>query len=110
VTGKPNPQIRALPEKAGPALSDAEHLLENGSVEAAINRGYDATLQAARAALRTEEESPKTRSGEIRRFGYDFVQTDRVSDEIGDILTTAQSMRERAADYLSPYSLNPARS
>jgi uncharacterized protein (UPF0332 family) len=110
VTGKPNPQIRALPEKAGPALSDAEHLLENGSVEAAINRGYDATLQAARAALRTEEESPKTRSGEIRRFGYYFVQTDRVSDEIGDILTTAQSMRERAADYLSPYSLNPARS
>jgi uncharacterized protein (UPF0332 family) len=71
--GDANPPIRALREKAGPALSDAEHLLENGSVEAAINRGSDATLQAARAALRTGEESPKTRSGVIRRFGYYFI-------------------------------------
>ena len=34
----------------------------------------------------------------IRRFGYHFVRTGRVSDETDDILTTAQSMRGRA-DY-----------
>lgn len=38
-------QIRALQEKSEQekseqALSDAELLLENGSVEAAVNRGY----------------------------------------------------------------------
>lgn len=110
MTEESDRQIRALQEKARQALSDAELLLDNGSVEAAINRGYYAAFQAARAALLTEEEGLKTHSGVIRRFGYHFVRTGRVSDEIGDILTTAQSMRGRAADYLSPYSLNPARS
>ena len=37
-------QIRALQEKAEQALSDAQLLLENGSVEAAINRGYYAVF------------------------------------------------------------------
>lgn len=41
-------KIRALQEKSEQALSDAEHLLENGSVEAAINRGYYSVFQAAR--------------------------------------------------------------
>ena len=91
-------QIRALREKAEQALSDAKLLLENGSIEAAINRGYYAVFQVARAALLTEEESPKTRSGVIQRFSYHFVHTGQVSEEIGDILTTAQSLRGRA-DY-----------
>jgi len=91
-------QIRALQKKAEQALSDAELLMENGSVEATINRGYYSVFQAARAALLTEEESPNTHSGVIRRFGYHFVRTEQVSDDIGDILTTAQSMRGRA-DY-----------
>jgi uncharacterized protein (UPF0332 family) len=98
VTEAPAQQIRALQEKAGQALADAELLLENESVEAAINRGYYAAFQAARAALLTEDESPKTHSGVIRRFGHHFVRTGRVSDEVGDILATAQSMRGRA-DY-----------
>jgi uncharacterized protein (UPF0332 family) len=91
-------QIRALQEKAEQALSDAELLLENGSVEAAINRGYYSVFQAARAALLTEEESPNTHSGVIRRFGFHFVRTGQVSNDIGDILSTAQSMRGQA-DY-----------
>jgi len=91
-------QIHALQEKAQQALSDADLLLENGSVEAAINRGYYSIFQTGRAALLTEEESPTTHSGVIRRFGYHFVRTKQVSEEIGDILTTAQSMRVRA-DY-----------
>jgi hypothetical protein len=105
VTEESDRQIRALQEKARQALSDAELLLDNGSVEAAINRGYYAAFQAARAALLTEEEGLKTHSGVIRRFGYHFVRTGRVSDEIGDILATAQSMRGRA-DYDAIADLN----
>ena len=78
-------QIRALQEKAEQALSDARLLLENSSVEAAINRGYYTVFQAARAALLTEEESPKTHSGVIQRFSYHFVRTGQVSEETGDI-------------------------
>ena len=44
-------QIRTLQEKVKQALSDAGLLLGNGSVEAAISRGYYAVFQAARAAL-----------------------------------------------------------
>jgi hypothetical protein len=98
VTEDPDQQIRVPQEKAGQALSDAELLPDDGTVEAAINRGYCAAFQAARAALLTEDESPKPHSGLIRRFGYHFVRAGRVSEEIGDILTTAQSMRGRA-DY-----------
>jgi len=99
--------IRALREKAEQALSDAKLLLENGSVEAAINRGYYAVFQAARAALLIEEESPKTHSGVIRRFSYHFVRTGRLSEGTGDILTTAQSLRGRA-DYEAISDLTPS--
>jgi len=73
-------QIRALQEKAAQALSDAELLLENGSVEAAVNRGYYAVFQAARAALLTKGERPKTHSGVIQRFSYHFVRTEQISE------------------------------
>jgi uncharacterized protein (UPF0332 family) len=97
---RPDPEgaIDALGEKAWAALSDAEVLLERGSPEATINRGYYSVFQAARAALLTEGESPDTHSGVLRRFGYHFVRTGQVSDEVGSILTTAQSMRGEA-DY-----------
>jgi len=94
----PDSTIEALRKKAREALSDAETLQEHGSPSATINRGYYATFQAARAALLTKGESPNTHSGVIRRFSYHFVRTGQVSEEIGDILTTAQSMRGEA-DY-----------
>ena len=94
----PEEAVLALRKKAQAALSDAEVLLERGSPEATINRGYYAVFQAARAALLTEGESPDTHSGVIRRFGYRFVRTGKVSDEVGSTLTTAQSMRG-VADY-----------
>jgi uncharacterized protein (UPF0332 family) len=99
-SGRPGPEdtAHALREKAREALSDAEVLLERGSPEATINRGYYAVFQAARAALLTEEESPDTHSGIVRRFGYQFVRTEQVSGEVGNILTTARSMRGEA-DY-----------
>lgn len=100
-----NDQIRALQEKSEQALSDAELLLENGSVEATVNRGYYAVFQIARAALLVKEESPNTHSGVIRRFGYHFVRTGEVPNEVGDTLTTAQSMRGRA-DYDAPADLD----
>jgi uncharacterized protein (UPF0332 family) len=60
--------------------------------------GTTRVFQAARAALLTEGESPDIHSGVIRRFGYHFVRTGQVSEEVGSILTTAQSMRGEA-DY-----------
>lgn len=87
--------IRALKRKASEALSDAEVLLERGSEEAVINRSYYAVFSTARTALLLKDESPNTHAGVIRRFGYHFVRTGRISEEIGDTLTTAESMRGR---------------
>jgi uncharacterized protein (UPF0332 family) len=98
MNSKNEDQIRALKEKARADLSDAELLLESGTAESTINRAYYAVFQDARAALQTEGESPDTHSGVIRRFGYYFVRTGRVSDEVGAILTSARSMRGEA-DY-----------
>jgi len=99
-SGKSGPEdtTQALREKAREALSDAEVLLERGSPEATINRGYYAVFQIARAALLIEGGSPDTHSGIVPRFGYHFVRTERVSEEVGSILTTAQST-EGEADY-----------
>lgn len=90
--------IHALQRKASKALSDAEVLLEKGSAEAVINRSYYAVFSIARAALLLKDESPNTHTGVIRRFGYHFVRTGQISEEIGDILSTAESMRGEA-DY-----------
>lgn len=90
--------IHALLQKAHKALSDAELLLENGSAEAAINRAYYAVFSAARAALLSKEETPNTHAGVIRRFGYHFIRTEEIPEEVGEILTTAEAMRGQA-DY-----------
>lgn len=101
--------IRALKRKASEALSDAEVLLERGSEEAVINRSYYAVFSTAHAALLLKDESPNTHAGVIRRFGYHFVRTGRISEEIGDTLTTAESMRGDADyDAFSEFDRNEA--
>lgn len=101
--------IRALKRKASEALSDAEVLLERGSEEAVINRSYYAVFSTARTALLLKDESPNTHAGVIRRFGYHFVRTGRISEEIGDTLTTAESMRGDADyDAFSEFDRNEA--
>jgi len=97
----PDRTTEALMRKARSAFSDAELLLENGSVESTINRGYYAAFQAARAALLTGGESPDTHSGVIHRFSYHFVRTEQVSVELGEGQSTLKrSFRERLSGRL----------
>lgn len=91
--------IEALLQKVREALTEANVLLKGGgSADAIVNRAYYAIFSAARAALLSMDERPGTHAGVIRRFGYHFVRTGRVSEETGSILTTARSMRDQA-DY-----------
>lgn len=109
MSAKNTEAIRALRKKSRDALSDAELLLENGSVEAAINRAYYAVFSAARAAVLVKDETPNTHAGVIRRFGYHFVRTEQISEEIGGILSTAESMRGTADyDAFSTFELEEA--
>lgn len=48
-------------------------------------------------------------AGLIRRFGYHFIRTGRISEEVGGILATAESMRGEADyDAFSEFDLEEA--
>ena len=57
-------------DRAWEDLRTARHDLDGGFVRAAISRAYYAAFHAARAALLTLSESPKSHGGVRNRFGY----------------------------------------
>ncbi len=69
-----NPAISAFMDRVWEDLRTARHDLEGGFVRAAISRAYYAAFHAARAALLTEGESPKSHGGVRNRFGYHFIR------------------------------------
>ena len=93
-----NPAISALMDRAWEDLRTVRHDLEGGFVRAAISRAYYAAFHAARAALLTVGESPKSHGGARNRFGYHFIRTGRVPKAVGEILDVSETLRNRA-DY-----------
>ena len=63
-------------------------------MRAASNRAF----YAAQAALLSVEETVRSHAGVKRRFGYHFIRTGRLSEEVGSILAFAEEARNRA-DY-----------
>ena len=90
--------VEALLEKARQALSDARYLQADARADAAISRAYYAALHAARAALLSLGETPRTHHGVHTRFAFHFVATGRLERAVGDILTLSARERERS-DY-----------
>ncbi len=90
--------VEALLEKAHQALSDARYLQADARADAAISRAYYAALHAARAALLSLGETPRTHHGVHTRFAFHFVATGRLERDVGDILTLSARERERS-DY-----------
>ena len=90
--------VEALLEKAHQALSDARYLQADARADAAISRAYYAALHAARAALLSFGETPRTHHGVHTRFAFHFVATGRLERAVGDILTLSARERERS-DY-----------
>jgi uncharacterized protein (UPF0332 family) len=96
----------AVIEKSRDSLSDAEFLVEEErSIQSIVNRAYYAAYSAARAGLELEGERPNTHSGVISRFSFRFVRSGRISDELGSVLGSAESMRVEA-DYELQTSYN----
>ena len=70
--------------------------LRAADAAANISRAYYAAFHAARAALLTVGESPKSHGGARNRFGYHFIRTGRVPKAVGDILDVSETLRNRA--------------
>ncbi len=61
---------------------------------------------AARAALLSLGEAPKTHQGIILRFHFHFVKTGRIDPEVAAILSLAEELRE-GADYDVALNVEP---
>lgn len=90
-------RARLLLERAHTALSTARRIVDEDPVGAA-NRTYYAAFDAARAALATTGEAPRSHMGVKRRFALHFVRTGRISAEVARALGSAEELR-LLADY-----------
>lgn len=85
-------------DRAKQALHAAGVLLEADDALDSISRSYYAALHAARGALATVGESPRTHKGVNNRFWVRFIKPGRVPEWLGEVLGQAQQMRGDA-DY-----------
>lgn len=80
------------------ALAAARFNLDGDFLKTAVNRAYYAAFYAARAALLSVGESPKTHAGAIQRFNLHFVKTGRVQPDVAHVFPYAEEAR-KGADY-----------
>ncbi|WP_457653425.1 HEPN domain-containing protein [Rhodocaloribacter sp.] len=92
--------------KAGETLAAARYNLEGGFLTTAVNRAYYAAYYAARAALLTIGEAPRTHHGLLLRFNLQFVKTGRIGGHVAQTLAYAEELRE-GADYETAISFDP---
>lgn len=85
---------QALYERAGEALASARFCLERGSLAAAVDRAYYATLYAARAALLTRGVSPKKHREVVRHFNRHFVEAGCIDASLARIIPQARDLCE----------------
>lgn len=86
-------------EKAAETLREARLMFDNGFWNATANRLYYACFYALTAAfLAKESKSPLTHAGVKAKFNRDFVQTGKVSVELGRFYNKLFNKRQDA-DY-----------
>lgn len=93
-----NEREKALFQKARRALDTARVVVELGDAEAAISRAYYAAFYAATAALLSIGETQKTHKGTHQRFHFRFVASGEISPAVGEVISHAFDLRQRA-DY-----------
>lgn len=106
MSGANTPHVASEMERARRVLRSAWTLLPDDPGSAA-NRTYYAAFHAAKAALLSVGERPRTHSGTRGRFAFHFVRTGRIAPEIGRALGSAEELR-LLADYDEGAELTPA--
>jgi uncharacterized protein (UPF0332 family) len=84
------------------SLKSAEIMLKNECYSASINRSYYAVFYVARALLLKKGKNPKTHSGTIFEFGFEYIVNDKFDREVGKILSELEDDRGDA-DYNSAF-------
>lgn len=84
--------------KADKRLKAAKKLLSLGMYEDAVSRAYYSVLNAAKAALASQEIYPKTHEGALKTFGETFIKGKRMPRALGVSFSRMKTLREKA-DY-----------
>lgn len=96
--------IHLQSEKADTFLKQAEFLYENKMWDVAANRYYYAMFHLVQALFITYGINCHTHSGMVNMFHFHFVKSEKVSRELGSLLSRMEQMRERA-DYNCSYDI-----
>ena len=79
-------------------IESSQKLLEIGNFSDSVSRAYYAVLDAARAALMTQGEMPKSHAGTIMKFNQHFIKTDKIDKKFGPLISKLEKARTEA-DY-----------
>lgn len=85
-------------ERAKEALEEAEIMLDNNKLNAAVNRMYYAIFYEVLALLLTKGLSSSKHSGVRSLFNKEFVKPGYISEEYGDFYNRMSGFRQRG-DY-----------
>lgn len=102
-----NPEVAALArhrlDRARETLTEADALLERGSLPGAVNRLYYAAFYAARALLATQRLDSAKHAGVISLFQREYVKTGKIAPETAKTLSRAFEKRQKTdyADFAS---------
>jgi len=91
-------EIEIIFKRALDALSDAEFNFNNNRFNVSINRSYYAAFYASKALLLKKGVNTKKHSGNIMKFGLEYVINDNFDGKIAKILSDLQEDRS-SADY-----------
>ena len=90
--------IKYRRDRAKEALREAEIMLENNKLIAAVNRIYYSVFYEALALLLTKGLSSSKHSGVRSLFNKEFIKTGIISEKYGDFYNRMFGFRQRA-DY-----------
>jgi uncharacterized protein (UPF0332 family) len=93
-----NDIIKYRRKRAKEALLEAEIMLENNKLSAAVNRIYYAVFYEVLALLLTKGLSSSKHSGVRSLFNKEFIKNGIISEEYGDFYNRVFGFRQRA-DY-----------
>jgi len=91
-------------KRARKALKASEALLDSELYEDAVSRAYYAVLHAARAALATQRQAPKTHRGVKQLFGKLLVKNGPIEVKYARVFTEEQDCRE-FCDYKADFHM-----
>lgn len=91
-------EVEAIFKKAISTLDDAQFTFDNDRYNISINRSYYTVFYGSKALLLKKGIKTNTHTGNIKKFGFEYVVNDNFNEKIAKILSKLEEDRSRV-DY-----------